>query len=217
MRTVLPLTLSLESVASGLMGEWPTIVLRKQTTIFSGSSRRSRSGQPTNATKFQFALAFCSTWRANRWPPASEGTWRFSISCDSFLLSVSNPWTAFWPETVSLKGLDPRLVQQTRTAKIQRLQMCRARREGPWTLSSRIDANLDCVFVQNTLFFRDWEQPTESNLVSYRTWVPEHPWCGGERPAMNEDFSLQHFVSGNKQIHTSDYLWAILIWKETTL
>ena len=60
MRMVLPLTLSMESVASGLMEEWLTTVLRKQTKIYSGSSRRSRSGQLTNVTKFQLALAFCS-------------------------------------------------------------------------------------------------------------------------------------------------------------
>ena len=34
-------------------------------------------------------------------------------------------------------------------------QVCRARRKGPRTLSTTTDANLDCAFVENALFYID--------------------------------------------------------------
>ena len=72
-------------------------------------------------------------WRANQWPLNS-------------LVSVSDPWRAFWADTAPFKGLA--LCIASGTTEIQgHHQVCRARRR-------TTDKNLDwCAFVANALFY----------------------------------------------------------------
>ena len=66
------------------------------------------------------------------------------------------PWRAFWADTAPFKG--PRLTScvASGTTEIQRhRQVWRARRGGPRTPSTTTDANLDCAFVENALFYTD--------------------------------------------------------------
>ena len=72
-----------------------------------------------------------------------------------------------WSQSQTLEGLfeltqrpfsGPRLassVASGTTEKQGHRQVCRARRGGPRTPSTTTDANLDCAFVENALFYTD--------------------------------------------------------------
>ena len=77
-----------------------------------------------------------------------------SVPPSNFLISVSDPWRAFWADTVPFKGtlLASCIASVTTEKQVQR-QVCRTRRGGSRTPSTTIDANLDCGFVENALFY----------------------------------------------------------------
>ena len=104
---------------------------------------------------FLFVKNHWFAWRANQWPLVGE-TLFSSVPPSNSLVSVSDPWRAFWADTAPFKG--PRLAScvASGTTEIQgHLQVCRARRGGPRTPSKIADANLDCAFVENALFYTD--------------------------------------------------------------
>ena len=77
-----------------------------------------------------------------------------SIPPSNSLVSVSDPWRAFWADTAPFKG--PRLASCVASGTIEMQghhQVCRARRKGPRTLSRKTIKNNDSVFVKNALVF----------------------------------------------------------------
>ena len=79
-----------------------------------------------------------------------------SVPPSNSLVSVSDPWGAFWADTAPYKG--PSLascVASGITEKQGHNQVCRARLGGPRTESKAADANLDCASVDNALFYAD--------------------------------------------------------------
>ena len=115
------------------------------------------SGLATNSIFFCFLFVknHWLAWRPNQWPLIWETLFSF-VPLRNILVSVSDPWRAFWDDTAPFKG--PRLASSlaSRTTEIQgHSQVCRARRESPRTPSTTTDANLDCAFVENALFYTD--------------------------------------------------------------
>ena len=97
-------------------------------------------------------------WRANQRPHQWQSMEILfsSIPPSNSLVSVSDPQRAFWADTAPFSG--PRLAScvASGTTEIQgHSQVCRARRGGPRTPSTTTDANLDCAFVANALFYAD--------------------------------------------------------------
>ena len=77
-----------------------------------------------------------------------------SVPPSNSLVSVLDPWRAFWADTPPFKG--PRLAScvASGTTEMQgHCQVCCARRGGPRTPSKTADANLDSDFVENALFY----------------------------------------------------------------
>ena len=114
-------------------------------------------GLATNSIFFCFLFVknHWFAWRANQWPLIGE-TLFSSVPPSNSLVSVSDPRRAFWADTAPFSG--PRLAScvASGTTEIQgHRQVCRARRGGPRTPSTTTDANLDCAFVENALFYTD--------------------------------------------------------------
>ena len=105
---------------------------------------------------------------ANQWPLIGE-TLFSSVPPSNSLVSVSDPRRAFWADTAPFSG--PRLAScvASGTTEIQgHRQVCRARRGGPRTPSTTTDANLDCAFVENALFYTDpWLWKANRRELSY--------------------------------------------------
>ena len=76
-----------------------------------------------------------------------------SVPPNNSLVSVSDPRRAFRADTAPFSG--PRLVASGTTEKQGHRQVWRARCGGPRTPSTTTDANLDCAFVENALFYTD--------------------------------------------------------------
>ena len=116
-------------------------------------------GLATNSIFFWF-LFVKNHWfarRANQWPLVGgtlfccvppinslvSDPWRAFWA----LVSISDPWRTFWAD---FKG--PRLVSCVASGTAEKQghrQVCRARRRGPRTPSTKTDAKLDCAFVKN--------------------------------------------------------------------
>ena len=92
-----------------------------------------------------------------------------------FRSSQQLPRRAFWADTAPFKG--PRLAScvASGTTEIQgHRHVCCARRGGPRTPSTTIDANLDCAFVENALFNTDpwlWK----ANRIELSLWPYLYP------------------------------------------
>ena len=89
----------------------------------------------------------------NQWPIVGEILFS-SIPPSNSLVSISDPWRAFWANTVP----STRLVRCFRNYRESRTPSV-----VPRTMSSTTDANLDCTFVENPLFtpILDCEKSTE--------------------------------------------------------
>ena len=108
--------------------------------VFRGWGRARGWGQlglATNSISFCFLLVkyYWFAWRANQWPLIGELLFS-SVPSSNSLVSVSDPWRAFWADTAPFKG--PRLascVASGITEKQGHCQVCRARHGGSRTLS----------------------------------------------------------------------------------
>ena len=68
----------------------------------------------------------------------------------------SLPFLPATPSSLSQTLDSPRaLLPEIQRYKDTISQVCRARRKGPGTPSKTSDANLDCAFVENALFYTD--------------------------------------------------------------
>ena len=77
-----------------------------------------------------------------------------SVPPSNSLVSVSDPWGAFWADTASFKGHRLALCVPSITTEIRgHCQVCHARWSSPRTPSTTTVANLDCAFVENALFY----------------------------------------------------------------
>ena len=80
------------------------------------------------------------------------GTWTGYNS----LVSVSDPWRAFWADMAPFKG--PWLTSYVASGTTENQghsQFCCAGRGGPRKPSKTTDANSDCAFLENALYFTD--------------------------------------------------------------
>ena len=111
-------------------------------------------GLATNSIFFCF-LFMKNHWfacKANQWPLIGE-TLISSVPPSNSLVSVSDPWRAYWADTPPFKG--PRLAScvASGTSEIQgHRQVCRARRGGPRTLSTTTGAQTLIVCLLKTPF-----------------------------------------------------------------
>ena len=104
------------------------------------------------ATDSFFSISFfvknhLSAWRANQWPLIRK-TLLSVVPPSNSLVSVSDPWGAFWIDSAPFK--DPQLAScvASGTAEIHgHHQVCHTRRGYPRTPSTTTEANLDCAFV----------------------------------------------------------------------
>ena len=79
----------------------------------------------------------------------------FSPVCPSnSLLSISDPWRAFWGATAPFQRPQLALCTASKTTEMQgHLQLSRPRHRGPQRLLRTTDANLVCAFDENDLLF----------------------------------------------------------------
>ena len=86
-------------------------------------------------------------------PLSGRTFFSFAPSSNSLFL-VSDALKAFSADMTPFKGSRFALCVASGTTEIQgHRQVCRARRRGPRTPSTTTDANLDCAFVENALFY----------------------------------------------------------------
>ena len=91
-----------------------------------------------------YSIFFCFLFVKTHWY-----AWISSVPPSNSLVSVSDSRRAFWADTAPFLG--PRLAL---CVEIQgHHQVCRARCEGTRTPSTTADANLDCAFFENALFY----------------------------------------------------------------
>ena len=111
-------------------------------------------GLVTNSIFFVKKSLFCIGGQINY--PLSREKLFSSIPLSNSLVSVSEPWRAFWADMAPFKG--PRFassVASVTTEKQGHCQVCYARHRGCKTPSRTADVNFDCMFVESALLFTD--------------------------------------------------------------
>ena len=94
-----------------------------------------------------------SAWRANKWPLTGE-ILLSSVPSSNSLVSVLDPWRAFWADVAPFKG--PRVtlcIASGTTEKHGHCQVGCTTRKGPMAASTTTGEKLDCAFVENALLF----------------------------------------------------------------